>query len=69
MGSSFSDLSDASVSQSAMEEAYLSTLQAGGGGGGLGSRISFLGRAMGGGGGGGGSRYFNSNPSSSQHPQ
>lgn len=51
---------DASVSQSAMEEAYLSTLQAGGGGG-LGSRISFLGRAMGGGG-GSGSRYFNSNP-------
>ncbi|KAF8249706.1 hypothetical protein K440DRAFT_654090 [Wilcoxina mikolae CBS 423.85] len=51
MGSSFSDLSDASVSQSAMEEAYLSTMQAGG----LGSRISTIGRAV-------GSRYFHSQP-------
>ncbi|KAA8901579.1 hypothetical protein FN846DRAFT_957006 [Sphaerosporella brunnea] len=50
MGSSFSDLSDASVSQSAMEEAYLSTMQAGGGGGGVASR---LGQVM-------KSRYFQS---------
>ncbi|KAI5812647.1 hypothetical protein BZA77DRAFT_137290 [Pyronema omphalodes] len=49
MGSSFSDLSDASVTQSAMEEAYLSTMQAGG----IGSRISTIGHAM-------GSRYFRS---------
>ncbi|TGZ80468.1 hypothetical protein EX30DRAFT_349317 [Ascodesmis nigricans] len=47
MGSSFSDLSDASVTQSAMEEAYLSTLHAGG----MASRMSSLGQAM-------RSRYF-----------
>ncbi|KAI5844684.1 hypothetical protein BZA05DRAFT_476714 [Tricharina praecox] len=55
MGSSFSDLSDASVSQSAMEEAFLSTMNAGGGGGvaggGMASRMSTLGQAV-------RSRYF-----------
>ncbi|KAH0607705.1 uncharacterized protein H6S33_002739 [Morchella sextelata] len=43
MGSSFSDLSDASVTQSAMEEAYLSTMQAGG----MASRMSNLSQAQG----------------------
>lgn len=43
MGSSFSDLSDASVTQSAMEEAYLSTMQ----GGGMASRMSSLGGQLG----------------------
>ncbi|RPB04096.1 hypothetical protein L873DRAFT_1667225 [Choiromyces venosus 120613-1] len=47
MGSSFSDLSDASVTQSAMEDAYLSTMQAGG----MGSRMSSLSQAV-------RSRYF-----------
>ncbi|PWW73824.1 hypothetical protein C7212DRAFT_220682 [Tuber magnatum] len=47
MGSSFSDLSDTSVTQSAMEDAYLSTMQAGG----MGSRMSSLSQAV-------RSRYF-----------
>ncbi|KAG0637568.1 hypothetical protein HOY80DRAFT_1050926 [Tuber brumale] len=47
MGSSFSDLSDTSVTQSAMEDAYLSTMQAGG----MGSRMSNLSQAV-------RSRYF-----------
>ncbi|CUS13080.1 unnamed protein product [Tuber aestivum] len=42
MGSSFSDLSDTSVTQSAMEDAYLSTMQAGG----MGSRMSSLSQAV-----------------------
>ena len=46
MGSSFSDLDDASVTQSALEEALMSNLQAGGGS--IASRMSSLGRAFGG---------------------
>ena len=42
MGSSFSDLSGASVAQSALEEALMSDLRADGGG--LGSRVSTIGR-------------------------
>lgn len=42
MGSSFSDLSGASVAQSALEEALMSDLRADGGG--LGSRVSTVGR-------------------------
>jgi hypothetical protein len=42
MGSSFSDLSGASVAQSALEEALMSDLRADGGG--LGSRVSSVGR-------------------------
>ncbi|GAB7324960.1 hypothetical protein MBLNU13_g08766t1 [Cladosporium sp. NU13] len=42
MGSSFSDLSGASVAQSALEEALMSDLRAGGDG--LGSRVSTIGR-------------------------
>lgn len=49
MGSSFSDLEDASVTQSALEEALMSNLQAGGGGASIASRVSGLGRAFGGG--------------------
>nr|OQO32696.1 hypothetical protein B0A51_00074 [Rachicladosporium sp. CCFEE 5018] len=47
MGSSFSDLEDASVTQSALEEAVMSNLQAGGGS--IGSRLSSFGRGFGGG--------------------
>ncbi|KAF8470098.1 hypothetical protein BDZ91DRAFT_719955 [Kalaharituber pfeilii] len=47
MGSSFSDLSDASISQSAMEDAYLSNMHAAG----MASRMSVLGQAV-------RSRYF-----------
>ena len=43
MGSSFSDLEDASVTQSALEEALASNMQAGGG---MASRMSSISQAL-----------------------
>ena len=47
MGSSFSDLDDASVTQSALEDALLSNMQHGSIGMGMGSRMSSLRDALG----------------------